>query len=68
MNAWRARDGAVTGGSELRKLTRRTISAALPGNEGRETTSDFRIEGNTLVVTSPGANRGMTEVRLRRLK
>lgn len=50
------------------KLTRRSISAALPDNEGRETTSDFRIEGDTLIVTATGANGGMTESRYRRLK
>jgi hypothetical protein len=50
------------------KLTRRTISAALPDNEGRENSSDFRIEGDTLIVTATGANGGLTESRYRRLK
>jgi hypothetical protein len=50
------------------KLTRRTISAALPDNEGRENASDFRIEGDTLIVTATGANGVVTESRYRRLK
>ena len=49
------------------KLTRRIISAALPDNEGRESTADFRIEGDTLIVTTSGADGG-TENRYRRLK
>ena len=49
------------------KLTRRVIAAALPDNEGRETTSDFRIEGDTLIVTTTGPDGG-TETRYRRLK
>jgi hypothetical protein len=49
------------------KLTRHIVSAALPDNEGRETTSDFRIEGDTLIVTTTGADGG-TENRYRRLK
>ena len=49
------------------KLTRRIISAALPDNEGLESTSDFRIEGDILIVTTSGANGG-SENRYRRLK
>lgn len=50
------------------KLTRKTISAVAPDNEGRENTSDFRIEGDVLIVTTTAANGGMTENRYRRLK
>jgi hypothetical protein len=50
------------------KLTRKTISAAAPDNEGREATSDFRIEGDVLITTTTGANGQVTENRYRRLK
>jgi hypothetical protein len=45
------------------KLARKTISAALPDNEGTETTWDVRIEGDTLILTN-----ATTENRFRRLK
>jgi hypothetical protein len=50
------------------KLTRKTISAAAPDNEGRENTSDFRIEGDVMIITSTGADGTVTETRQRRLK
>lgn len=42
------------------KLTRRTISAASPNNEGRESETDFRIEGDTMILTTAGARRAAT--------
>jgi anti-sigma28 factor (negative regulator of flagellin synthesis) len=50
------------------KLTRKIISAASPDNEGRESTSDFRIEGDQLIVTSKNAQGQTAEARYRRLK
>lgn len=50
------------------QLTRKIISAAAPDNEGRETTSDFRIEGDQLIVVSKNAEGQSTESRYRRLK
>lgn len=50
------------------KLTRKIISAAAPDNEGRESTTDFRTEGDMLIVVSKNADGQSTEARYRRLK
>jgi len=50
------------------KLTRKIVSAASPDNEGRETTSDFRIEGDAMITSSTGADGATSETRYRRLK
>ena len=50
------------------KLTRKIVSAASPDNEGRESTADFRIEGDLMILTSTGADGATTETRQRRLK
>ena len=53
---------------EGNKLIRKTIAAAQPNNEGRETTADFRIEGDILIVTGQNAQGQKTENRFKRLK
>ena len=50
------------------KLIRKTIAAALPTNEGREITSEFRVEGDILIVTGQNAQGQKTENRFKRLK
>ena len=50
------------------KFTRRIVSALEPSNEGREVTADFKIEGDTLIVTGTNAQGQKTEQRFRRLK
>jgi anti-sigma28 factor (negative regulator of flagellin synthesis) len=50
------------------KLTRKIVSAASPDNEGRESTADFRIEGDAMIASSAGADGAATETRYRRLK
>ena len=50
------------------RLTRRIVSAADPNNEGRESISDFRIEGDTLIVLGTNVQGQKTENRYRRLK
>ena len=50
------------------KLTRKILSAANPDNEGRESTVDFRIEGDVMITTSTGTDGTVTETRQRRLK
>ena len=54
----------VSGG----KFTRRIVSAFEPSNEGREVTADFKIEGDTLIVTGTNAQGQKTEQRFRRLR
>jgi hypothetical protein len=53
---------------EGNKLIRKTIAAAAPNNEGRETTSEFRMEGDILIVTGQNAQGQKTENRYKRLK
>jgi hypothetical protein len=50
------------------RLTKKVISAAAPVNEGREGTSDFRIEGDLLITTSVNAQGQKIEARYRKLK
>ncbi len=50
------------------KLTRKAASAASPDNEGRESTSEFRLEGDVLIVTATNGQGQSTEARFRRLK
>jgi len=50
------------------RLTRKIITAAAPVNEGRETTTDFRIEGDVLITTSTNAQGQKSESRFRKLK
>lgn len=40
---------------EGNKLIRKAISAAVPTNEGRESTREFRVDGDMLIVTSQNA-------------
>ncbi len=53
---------------EGNKLIRKTISAALPTNEGRESTNEFRLDGDMLIVTGQNAQGQTTENRYKRLK
>lgn len=50
------------------KLTRRIVSAADPNNEGRDVSGDFRVEGDTLIVTVPNAQGQLLEQRYKRLR
>ena len=50
------------------KLIKKVVTAAAPSNEGREFTSDFRIEGDMLVTTSENAQGQKSESRFRKLK
>lgn len=51
------------------RLTRKIVIAAFPPNNGRESTSDFRVEGDTLIIVSTNATtKEKTESRYRRLK
>ena len=50
------------------QIVRKAVAAAAPANVGREFTSDFRIEGETLVTTSQNAQGQKTESRYRKLK
>jgi hypothetical protein len=60
-----------------KNLVRRTIAAASPNNEGRELTSEFRVEGDELIIIRTQAAQGAQgegqkpqkiEDRYRRLK
>jgi hypothetical protein len=53
---------------EGKKLIRKSISAANPNNEGLEATSDFRVDADTLIVTSQNAQGQTQEVRFKRLQ
>jgi hypothetical protein len=53
---------------EGNKLIRMSISAANPNNEGLESTSEFRVDGDTLIVTGQNAQGQKTETRFKRLK
>ena len=50
------------------RLIKKTITAADPNNEGRENTSDFRIEGDMLITTSVNTQGQKSESRFRKLK
>jgi hypothetical protein len=50
------------------QLIRKIISAVAPANEGREVTFDFRIEGDTLILTRENANSQKIETRFRKLQ
>jgi hypothetical protein len=50
------------------KLTRQTVIAAFPPNNGRANTLDFRIEGGSLITISTNAEGQKTETRFRKLK
>jgi hypothetical protein len=54
----------VQGGKILRKI----VAAAFPPNVGREFTQDFRIEGDSLVMSGPNAQGQQVESRYRKLK
>jgi hypothetical protein len=49
------------------KLTRKTVSAAAPINEGREIPNEFKIEGDTLIITNKNAQGETVENRFKRL-
>jgi hypothetical protein len=53
---------------EGNKLIRRAISAANPTNEGVEVSSEFRIEGDTLITTGVNVGGNRFENRYRRLR
>jgi hypothetical protein len=51
------------------QLMRKIVSAAFPPNNGRETTLEFRVEGDTLItVATNAATKEKTESRYRKLK
>ena len=50
------------------KVTRKIVSAAAPNNEGREVMAEFRVEGDTLIVTGTNAQGQTTETRFKRLR
>ncbi len=50
------------------RLIRMSIAAANPNNEGREFTYEFRVDGDTLILTTQNAQGQPTETRYRRLK
>ena len=51
------------------QLTRKIVSAAFPPNNGRETTLEFRVEGDTLItVATDATTKEKTESRYRKLK
>lgn len=50
------------------RLIKKALTAASPANEGREFTSDFRIEGDMLITTSVNAQGQKSEARFRKLK
>ena len=50
------------------KVIRKIVAAANPNNEGNETTSDFRIAGDTLIITSTNPQKQTIETRFRRLR
>jgi hypothetical protein len=52
---------------EGNKITRKIISAADPNNEGREIAAEFRIEGDSLIVTNKNLQGETVETRYRRL-
>ena len=52
---------------EGNKVTRTIASAMDPNNEGRETTSEFRIDGDILIVTGVNRQGQVTEDRYRKL-
>ena len=49
------------------KLVRKTLSAVDPNNEGREGASDFRVEGDVLIITNTNAQGQALEGRYKRL-
>jgi len=50
------------------KVTRHVVSAAAPTNEGRDTTSDFQIKGDELIVTAANPQGQKTESHFKRLR
>ena len=50
------------------RFTRRIVSALEPSNEGREVTAEFKIDGDTLIVTGTNPQGQSTEQRFRRLR
>jgi len=50
------------------KLTRKIASAAAPINEGREISSEFKVEGDTLIVTTKNDQGQTVEARFKRLR
>lgn len=51
------------------QLTRKIVIAAFPPNNGRETTVEFRVEGDTLItVNTDATTKEKTENRYRKLK
>jgi hypothetical protein len=49
-------------------LTRTPISAAAPENEGRQTVSEFRIQGDTLTTVTPNTQGQKIERTYKRLR
>ncbi len=50
------------------KLTRNTVSAADPNNEGREFVAEFKINGDDLIVVGPNLQGQSIETHFRRLR
>ena len=50
------------------KVTRHVVSAAAPTNEGRETTSDFQIKGDELILTATNQQGEKNESHFKRLR
>ncbi len=50
------------------QVVRKVVAAAATVNEGRESTSDFRVEGDVLVMTGQNAEGQKIESRYRKLK
>ena len=53
---------------EGNKLIRKVQAAANPNNEGTENTSEFRVEGDTLILTNTSPQGQPSEIRYRRLR
>lgn len=53
---------------EGNKLIRTVLTAANPNNEGTENTSEFRLEGDTLILKNTNPQGQPSEIRYRRLR
>ena len=50
------------------KLIRHIVSALNPNNEGRDVTTEFKIEGDTLIITGAGAGPSAAQTIEQRFK